>query len=614
MCGIFSLLNCENDLTSSFIIEQFNKGKHRGPESSTFKQIMIKNIFGFHRLAINGLDSESDQPIVVGNIRVICNGEIYNYKELFEKINVKPVTNSDCEIIAHLYLKYGFEYTLSLLDGVFALCLLDYSITGNSKMYVARDPFGIRPMYMLSSSSKKNKIIGFASELKQLSDICLQLNNNLNEKYNDAYSIQQFMPGTYNSYELVSVSHPVYNTIYKDTWKNNISFKTFFHFPFLSNMNYSFPQSFYIQNISRYLQLAVNKRCSTTDRPIACLLSGGLDSSLITALVNEYHKSYNLPTLETYSIGLENAEDLQHARTVADYLGTKHTEIIMSEQQFIDAIPNVIKDIESFDTTTVRASIGNWLIGKYISENSQAKVVFNGDGSDELTGGYLYMGCAGDSLEFDKECKRLLKDIYMFDVLRSDKCISSHGLEPRTPFLDKEFVQYYLSIPYDIRFHTLHNECEKFLLRSAFDEKSFLNLEGKPLLPNSTLWRRKEAFSDGVSNMKRSLFTIIEEHSSSFFKTLYEKETDNSYIIDLNDYQNAAYKFSLVKSNSHDMLPKNAEQFYYRKLFEDYYHNQSSILPYFWMPKYVEANDSSARTLKIYSNKNDENTQQNTET
>ena len=168
--------------------------------------------------------------------------------------------------------------------------------------------------------------------------------------------------------------------------------------------------------------------------------------------------------METYSIGLQGSEDLKYARIVADYIGSKHTEIIVSEQDMLDAIPEVIVAIESYDTTSVRASIGNYLIGKYIKTHSEAKVIFNGDGSDELCGVYLYMSSCPDSIEYDKETLRLLKDIYLFDVLRSDKSISSHGLEPRTPFLDKAFVNYYLSIPLEFRNHNLNGKMEKYLL------------------------------------------------------------------------------------------------------------------------------------------------------
>jgi asparagine synthase (glutamine-hydrolysing) len=280
----------------------------------------------------------------------------------------------------------------------------------------------------------------------------------------------------------------------------------------------------------------VEKRCVTTERPIACLLSGGLDSSLIAALVVEYHKLHNLPVVETYSIGLEGSVDLEYARTMANYLGTKHTEIVLTEEDFLNAIPEVIKSIESYDTTSVRASIGNWLLGKYIAENSDAKVIFNGDGSDELTGGYLYMHKAPDMIEFDGECRRLLKDIHAFDVLRSDKSISSHGLEPRTPFLDRTWVQYYLSIPLHVRYHPNENNCEKYLLRTAFSKDYYETFEGRELLPHKVLWRKKEAFSDGVSKHTRSLYQIIQEYT--------EEKMRNE------DYKNAFFT-NMKKLNDH---------------------------------------------------------------
>ena len=202
------------------------------------------------------------------------------------------------------------------------------------------------------------------------------------------------------------------------------------------------------------LEKAVEKRVGATDRPIACLLSGGLDSSLITALVKKFMPQ-DTWELETFSIGLEGSEDLKYARIVADYLKTDHKEIILTEKEFLGAIPRTIENIESYDTTTVRASVGNFLVSEYIKNNSDAKVIFNGDGSDEVCGGYIYFHAAPGSIDFDKECRRLLKDIHAFDVLRSDKSISSNGLEPRTPFLDKNFVQTYLSIPPHLRCHNL---------------------------------------------------------------------------------------------------------------------------------------------------------------
>jgi asparagine synthase (glutamine-hydrolysing) len=256
-------------------------------------------------------------------------------------------------------------------------------------------------------------------------------------------------------------------------------------------------------------------------------------------------------------------------------LGTNHTEILLTEQDFIEAIPEVIRTIESYDTTTVRASIGNYLLGKYISENSDAKVIFNGDGSDELCGGYLYMHAAPDAIEFDKECRRLLKDIHAFDVLRSDKCISSHGLEPRTPFLDRTWVQQYLNIHPSHRFHPGNKKCEKFLLRTAFSEDNYLDSNGSALLPQCVLWRTKEAFSDGVSKTTRSLYEIIQENVESPAKNF-----------------NVKYEY-----NNPDTDEKN----YYRSIFESYYPGLGAVVPYFWMPRYVEAKDASARTLKIYN-------------
>jgi asparagine synthase (glutamine-hydrolysing) len=357
-----------------------------------------------------------------------------------------------------------------------------------------------------------------------------------------------------------------------------------------------------LSKISQYLQSAVEKRCVTTERPVACLLSGGLDSSLITALVCEYNNKQGKPMPETYSIGLAESEDLKYAQIVASYLGTRHTAIIVTEQDFIDAIPEVIYCIESYDTTTVRASIGNWLLGKYIAANSDAKVIFNGDGSDELTGGYLYMKKAPDMIEFDKECRRLLKDIYMFDVLRSDKSISSHGLEPRTPFLDRTWVQFYMSIPPQKRFDP--SKCEKWLLRTAFSAKYYMNEEGNPLLPYNILWRKKEAFSDGVTSNTRSLFQIIQEHCENQFLETDSKEY--AYIRKSPEiYERVAKVHTEMKGVSQHLPPKTAEQFYYRKVFERAYPGQGRIIPYFWMPKYVEANDASARTLALYNDDND---------
>lgn len=555
MCGIFSLLNNNDKVDTIKIHDAFYKGRNRGPEMSSL-HYYLKIIMGFHRLAINGLNAASNQPIEIDNIILICNGEIFNYEELFKLIDVEPVTNSDCEIIIHLFIKYGIEQTLNMIDGEFAFVLLDNRLNGCSEntLYVARDPYGIRPLYeMIPNDPLTEELYAFTSELKSLIDIY--------KPCSGKFTIQQFKPGSYSIYKLPNV------TRCKWTFCKSVTY----HLPVSTNL--SIPHESDINQIHKDIAVnlysAVIKRITTTERPVACLLSGGLDSSLITALVNNHYKMTNpLHVLETYSIGLTGSEDLKYAKIVADYLGTNHTEIIVTETDMFSAIEKVIYAIESYDTTTVRASLGNYLIGKYISNNSDAKVILNGDGSDELCGGYLYMNKCPDPIEFDKETRRLLKDICYFDVLRSDKCISSHGLEPRTPFLDKQFVNFYLSLPLACRNHNKTQDMEKHLLRSSFDKNVFQNYEKKPLLPSEILWRKKEAFSDGVTSKTKSLFSIIQE----------------------NIVLNVDIKTGI-----------EAEKYYYKQIFDKFYPNCSNTIPYYWMPKYTNATDPSARTLEHYA-------------
>ena len=569
MCGIFALLNSINTrfLNNTIIEEQFYKGKQRGPEYSKLEYNYLQMCLGFHRLAINGLNIKSGQPIVYEDIILICNGEIYNYKKLYADMNVTPTTDSDCEVIIHLFLKYGIKQTLIMLDGEYAFILFDNRINNKivNNIYIARDPFGVRPLYQLYNINKNThnlcNLYGFASELK-----CLEYFYNQNT---NMYRVQQFEPGTYSAFQYGNKVHP----IWKPLIKNNLFFIPSFSYTKLS-LNI---EEYLFLNVSTHLNEAVIKRCNATERPIACLLSGGLDSSLIAALAcNYFLKLKKEIQIETFSIGLQDSEDIKYAKIVSNYIGSKHTEIIVTEQEMFDAIPQVIKAIESYDTTTIRASIGNYLIGKYISKNSQAKVILNGDGSDELFGGYLYMNKCPDDIEFDKETRRLLKDIYLFDVLRSDKSISSNGLEPRTPFLDITFVNYILSIPSYFRNHTNLNQCEKYLLRQSFTKMYFVNYNGTQILPNEILWRQKEAFSDGVSSKGRSLFTILQE-------------------LIANQYNNKDLK-ELVTEPSIELEKK-----YYKEIFDKEFPNCSHVLPYFWMPKYIKATDPSARTLEVYN-------------
>lgn len=576
MCGIFVLLNHPtystywDDNSHALISNEFNKGKNRGPENSKLVNLNNNTIFGFHRLAINGLDEVSNQPIRIENCVLICNGEIYNYKYLFESLRVKPNTNSDCEIIIHLYLRYGIEQTLIMLDGVFSFALYDkHSCT----MHVARDPYGVRPLFLYHDSEK----IAFASDVKCLSNLFPILNVYQTLTSYDSYIIKQFTPGTLNSFKMSPQGKWCFDLSYQ-------YFKPCDTYNLIPSNSYD-KQNIY-QNISKYLNLAVIKRCQTTERPIACLLSGGLDSSLITALVTNYMKKNGCVTpLETYSIGLAGSTDLKFARIVADYIGTNHTEVVVTEQEMFNSIPYVIYAIESYDTTTIRASIGNFLIAKYISQNSEAKVVFNGDGSDELFGGYLYMNKCPDDIEFDKETRRLLNNIHFYDVLRSDKSISSNGLEPRTPFLDKTFVNYTLSIPIHFRNHNNNKpstQCEKYLLRKSFTSDNFVSFTGKQLIPDEVLWRTKEAFSDGVSATEHSLFAILQSHIQDYYKSIHLLTFNNL------DEFNVAFPCNL-----------QTEKYFYKSIFTSHFPNCNNIIPDYWMPKYLNSlnDDPSARTL-----------------
>jgi asparagine synthase (glutamine-hydrolysing) len=564
MCGIFALLNNINTrlLNNTIIEEQFYKGLKRGPEYSKLEYNYLQMCLGFHRLAINGLNIESNQPIVYKDIVLICNGEIYNYKNLYIDMNITPITESDCEVIIHLYLKYGIEQTLTMLDGEYAFVLFDNRTNNEiiNNIYIARDPFGVRPLYQLYNQNnnqnynQNNNLYGFASELK-----CLEYFYNQDR---DMYRVKQFEPGTYSVFQYGNKV----NSMWKPLIKNKLYFIPTFSY---TKLNIDIDNDIFL-NISKYLNEAVIKRCNATERPIACLLSGGLDSSLIAALASNYFCKFKKEKqIETFSIGLKESEDIKYAKIVANYIGSKHTEIIVTEKEMFDAIPEVIKAIESYDTTTIRASIGNYLIGKYISKNSDAKVILNGDGSDELFGGYLYMNKCPNDIEFDKETRRLLKDIYLFDVLRSDKSISSNGLEPRTPFLDRTFVNYVLSISPYFRNHINLNQPEKYLLRQSFNEINFVNYNGSQILPNEILWRKKEAFSDGVSSKSRSLFTILQEFIAN------QRDKVKEPCIEL-------------------------EKKYYKEIFDKEFPNCSHILPYFWMPKYINATDPSARTLEVY--------------
>ena len=539
MCGIFSIIGHSSSVDEKRIREYFNRGKKRGPEYSSFTNVTKDIKFGFHRLCINGLDEISNQPIISDKSLLICNGEIYNYQEISKNANIIMNTNSDCEIIPKLYEICGTNL-VHLLDGVFAFLLYDKI---SKEIVVGRDPYGVRPLYVCQY---KNGLIGFSSDVAPL-------------MYDARISsLKQFQPGHIAKYKLKQDNSGCYEEIFKERYFYNVSY----------SVKTEKPIEYYMYELVNKLLSAVNKRVANCERTVACLLSGGLDSSIISALVSREYKRITNKTVQTFSIGLSEGVDLDYARCVSQHIRSDHSEVIFSNEEFFDSIPHVIKDIESYDTTTVRASVGNWNIAKYIKTTCDAKVIFNGDGADELMGGYLYFHCCPDDESFHKETLRLLDNISKFDVLRSDKSISSHRLEPRTPFLDKEFTKFYLSIPIKYRNHCNEKRIEKYLMRKAIE------LYLPDLLPENVLWRVKEAFSDGVSSENNAWYKIIQNNISN-------NPSKTNTVLKIKELTN--------------------EQKYYRETFEELYPNCDDLIPYYWMPKFVDnPSDASARTLDVY--------------
>jgi asparagine synthase (glutamine-hydrolysing) len=297
-------------------------------------------------------------------------------------------------------------------------------------------------------------------------------------------------------------------------------------------------------------------------------LSGGVDSSLIAAIAaRELAKKGK--QLHTFSIGMPGSTDLVYAAKVAKHINSIHHEVVVSPETFLDAIPKVIYDTETYDITSVRASVGNWLIGKHIKETTDIKVVFNGDGSDEIGGGYLYFYAAPSNEEFEAESERLLKEIHIFDVLRSDRSVAAHGLEARTPFLDKNVVATWRAIATGLR-RPVSGETdrmEKQILRDAFVDDNYL--------PHDVLYRKKEAFSDGVSSKEDSWY----KRCAEFAKT-------------------EGLTIKTMSETCHNP-PKTEEAYWYRCIFEQHFPSiAAKTIPYMWMPRWVQgASDPSARTL-----------------
>ena len=544
MCGIFAYLGSEID--AKHLYESFMKTQNRGPDNNILKTITNNLVFGFHRLSINDTSFKANQPFFhpTKPYCLICNGEIYNHKDLVTENKFTTYSNSDCEVILYLYEKYGIQKTLELLDSEsFAFCIYD-GLKG--ELIVARDRFGVRPLFM---SKTNNGEYLFCSEAKSIMPMI-----------NEDNKIEQFRPGCWKTYNLENHTESVYHQYYD------------YHYPELETVN----TQEICKNIKLRLTEAVKKRLMS-DRPIGCLLSGGLDSSLISALVAREFKNQQKGVLKTFSIGIKGSTDLYYAQKVADHIGSEHYTIELTEEDFLSALPEVIYNIESYDTTTVRASTGNYLVGKYIKENTDITVVFNGDGSDEQSG-YIYLANAPSSKDFKDECCRLLREIHYFDVLRSDRSLSSNfSLETRTPFLDTDFVNYYMSIKSELKMYG--DKMEKYLLRLSFDNDN--------LLPPEVLWRRKEAFSDGCSSNERSWHKVIQEFVDKQVTDKEYEEHKSKYIVN---------------------TPELKETYFYRKIFESFYPGKGSIIPHFWLPKWCgDKKDPSARELTNYDNQKEIN-------
>jgi asparagine synthase (glutamine-hydrolysing) len=608
MCGIFYFQTVARIALGQLKTLQENSilSSHRGPDKSVFVKDDTR-AWGFHRLSINGMEPSADQPFHLKNCRLICNGEIYNFRALIQEFGLESEykSGSDCEIIIHLYRKIGIHETLRHLDGVFGFVLHDYE---SDVTYVARDPVGVRSLFIGVSRHDG----AFGGEYSDLA--CVSLNpdhyamciaSEMKSIHALCETVVQFPAGCYMEYmgeysvdgSAVFKSYYDYATIYS---KSGLGLKKTNEVSLLENqikelqVKYSYPisednktEDDICDDIRRLFTDAVVKRLMS-ERPVGCLLSGGLDSSLVTAIVARELKRTSPDTvLNTYSIGLEGSVDLYWARRVAEYLGTCHHEVALKEDDFLNAIHETIYQTESYCTTTIRASVGNYLISKYIQQQSDDVVIYCGDMSDEIFGSYRGFLKAPTDAEFKRENERMIRDVRFFDLLRSDKSISGAGLEARVPFADKEFLIYVMRIP--ARFKRFNDErMEKYLLRKAFqgahdDGGMGGDASDRALLPEDVLWRRKEAFSDGVSSPDgRSWVQMIKEYSDR--------------VITDHEFNNKAHSlYSLYNP------PYDKESFYYRRIFENIYDGRGDTIPYYWRHPFCEGVlDPSARLLSFY--------------
>jgi len=564
MCGIWSyikLKNNKNCINRYNLYEDFMKIKNRGPEYSSFNIYNNDIYIGFHRLSIMNLDFNANQPYIIQNeektIIFICNGEIYNFNELNVEHNLNISDNSDCLTIPKLYLKYSYNDFIKLfinnIKGEFAFLLYEFDKMQNLKnLIIGRDTIGIRPLYYHHPTEYSNALI-FSSEIKGMTFF--------------EENISEFQPG-----QIININMDNLNI-------NTFNYTTLYNIQ--SNFNYDINEKLiylYLDNIKKSVINSIKRRL-ISDRPIAFLLSGGVDSSLIASLASQLIDK----PIYTYCCGFEGGTDLEYAKKVAKHIGSIHTEVYLNPDECLESIKDVIYTIETWDTTTIRASVGQYLISKYISNNSDAKVVMVGEGPDEVCSSYLFNFYAPNGNELHETAIDYVKKIHMNDGRRADRCISNWGLEARIALLDPEFISAYWEIPSEWRhpkydgFNNIikngfNNNIEKWWLRKAFEDSN--------ILPSEVLWRKKEAFSDGISKKNKSWFEMI-----------------NDYIY--NNQKNIVDNY--IKSNEFPSI----EAFYYKTIFRHYFNNRDYIIPNYWQPKWINNNneyiDPSARILDVYN-------------
>ena len=347
-----------------------------------------------------------------------------------------------------------------------------------------------------------------------------------------------------------------------------LSFTQYYHFNYqLRNDHIDVVKN----NIKYLLTQAVKKRL-VSDRPVGVFISGGVDSSLVAGLCKTIVG--NVP-LKSFAIGLVGSPDLENARLVANHIGSNHHEVNFTLEEGINAIGEVIFALETYDITTIRASVPQYLLSKYINEKTEVKVVLSGEGADEIFGGYLYFHYAKSSSDLMMETERLVRDLHQFDVLRADRTTAAHGLEVRVPFLDKRFVDYVLSLSGDVRNPKFNENIEKFILRDAFSKDD--------LIPRKILWRKKDAFSDAVG------YGWVDAIKRYADKNVSEQ-----------DLASAASKYP-------NNPPHTKEGYLYRKLFEDMFPGRSGLINYYWMPRWVSnINDPSATFLDVHGYRKDD--------